>query len=282
MKKNWVVITNGHEKTREAILYAGRLAAAMDESLTLLGIVEKDDEKHPLEEMFNFAVPFFHEMGVSYSLQVANGQTEHILARRDWSDTKYLFVGPLGRSSTRRFLAGRSIRSILEEVAAPIFYIREARLPMQKILICLGGLGYAGKAEEIALHFAKRLNASATFLHVVPPIDWEYPPAQELEAHWKNLLETDSLPARTMRRALDAAREAAIPAEARVRHGEVTVEILQEIRDGAYDLVCMGSPHSPHSLRHFYAPNVPAEIAEECRVPLLTARFAPKFVQEVA
>jgi nucleotide-binding universal stress UspA family protein len=280
MKENWVIATNGHETTWNAILYAVSLAEKMNASLTLLGVVEKEDEKHPLQAMFSRAVTLFQEKGISYELQIAHGAMEEILGENDWENASFLFISPLGRPFARRLLVGRSFRAIMEKIPVPLFYVREAKLSTEKILVCLGGLGYASKAEDIALKIAKATEASLTFLHVVPPVEWEYPPARDIESHWKHLLETDTLPARTLRRALDSARQANIPARAKVRHGSVVDEILLEIQEGAYDLVCMGSPYSPHSLRHFYAPNVTAEVAEECRVPLLTARFAPKFLKK--
>jgi len=45
---------------------------------------------------------------------------------------------------------------------------------------------------------------------------------------------------------------------------------------GEYDLICMGSPHSAHSLRHLYTPNVTAEVAEAANCPILTARYSPE------
>jgi nucleotide-binding universal stress UspA family protein len=50
-------------------------------------------------------------------------------------------------------------------------------------------------------------------------------------------------------------------------------EVLKEIKQGDYDLVCMGSPYSSHSLLHLYTPNVTAEVAETAHIPILTARF---------
>ena len=60
----------------------------------------------------------------------------------------------------------------------------------------------------------------------------------------------------------------------KVRNGNVLEEILAEVGQGNYDLLCMGSPYSSHALRQFYTPNITAEIAETDLVPVLTARYA--------
>ncbi|MBE7535750.1 MAG: universal stress protein [Anaerolineales bacterium] len=55
--------------------------------------------------------------------------------------------------------------------------------------------------------------------------------------------------------------------------GDIIEEIVDEIEEGAYDLICMGSAYSADTLRQFYAPNIAAEVAEAARRPVLTARF---------
>jgi nucleotide-binding universal stress UspA family protein len=52
----------------------------------------------------------------------------------------------------------------------------------------------------------------------------------------------------------------------------VVHEILEEMRNGHYDLVAMGSPYSSESLRHLYMPNVTAEVAETLISPILVVR----------
>ncbi len=53
-------------------------------------------------------------------------------------------------------------------------------------------------------------------------------------------------------------------------------EIVDEVQEGNYDMVCMGSSYSANTLRQYYAPNVTAEIADVVRCPLLIARYRPR------
>jgi len=120
---------------------------------------------------------------------------------------------------------------------------------------------------------ARASNAALTFLHVVPPIDLDYPPAKEVHDNWQHLSDTDTLTGRMLRQALNVVQSAGVSAEIKVRHGRVVSEILEEIRSGDYDLVCMGSSYSAHGLRHLYLPNITAEVAEVANYPVLTARY---------
>jgi nucleotide-binding universal stress UspA family protein len=111
-----------------------------------------------------------------------------------------------------------------------------------------------------------------TILHVIPPIDLDYPSTRKVRRHVKDLAETNTLPGRSLKKALEIAQQAGLNAKVSTRQGNVVEEILLEIRDGDYDMVCMGSSYSAHTLRQLYTPNVTAEVAEAARCPLLTAR----------
>ena len=93
-----------------------------------------------------------------------------------------------------------------------------------------------------------------------------------MRAHLNDLAETNTLPGRSIRQALEVAAKAGLSAKAIARQGNVVEEILTEIKEGSYDLVCMGSTYSSSALRQMYMPNVTAEVAESAHCPVLTVR----------
>ncbi len=269
-----LLVTNGCTESWATVEYAVGMAKTMKLPLTLLGVVEEMDEEHPVEEIFSRAVTLFREKKLDYDLQLVNGDTEEVLSEIGWDEDTYLFVGSLGRSHFRHWLMGRSFRKILENVPSPIFYTREARLPIKKLLICFGGLDYMGRAEEIGLEIGKRTGAEVQFLHVIPPVESEYLPAQEINQKQEIPLTEKS--ALTLKNAKKHAKEQGIKSNIIVRQGNVVQQILEELDVQRYDLICMGSSFSnPDSLRRLYAPNVTAEIAEAVNCPVLTARAIP-------
>ena len=273
MTKKILLVTNGCTKSWKTIQYAVGMAAMMKMPLTFLGVVEKLDAEHPVEEIFSRAVAFFQEKKIAYDLQLVNGDTEEVLAELEWDENTYLFVGPLGRSQFRHWLVGRSLRKILENVPSPIFYAREARLPIKKILICFGGLDYTGKAEEIGLEIGKYAGADVKFLHVIPPVESETLVKQEAKENQESLI--DKKPAQTLKKAQEHAKEQGIKPNVIVRHGNIVNQILEELDAQRYDLICMGSSFSdPNNLRRLYAPNVSAEVAEAVNCPVLMARYS--------
>jgi len=278
MKSDLLIATNGFSGTWASIEYGAWLAAALDKKITLLGVTENlspaaIDDHHPLEEIFARAVELFSQKGVEYRLEVQNGNAEEVIPRRAAQGDFIVTLGPLGRPQIRRMLTGRSIRHLMEEIVQPILYVPTARLPLKKVLICLGGLGYEVTAEHIAMQMAMKSRAELTLLHIIPPIDMNYPTAKTVSENWQHLTETDTPVGRSLRKALEVAHSDGLTAQVKARQGNVVEEILAENREGDYDLLCMGSPYSAHALRQLYAPNVTAEIANSAACPVLSARF---------
>ncbi len=281
MKTEFLISTNGDQSTWPAIEYGTWAAALLGGPVTLLGVAEHlpsapIDDKYPLEEIFARAVEGFEEKGISYTLQVENGDAEEIIPREVKKKDCIAVIGPLGRPPLRRFLAGRSIRHLMAEISAPILYVPQIRLPLRKMLVCIGGLGYEITAENLAVQLAAASQAEVKMLHVSPPVDLNYPAARLEGKYWRDLINTNTLPGRNLRRAVETARQAGLVTSVVARQGNVVEEILGEMRDGNYDLVCLGSSYSAHGLRQMYTLDVTGEVAGSVSCPIVTARYRPE------
>lgn len=272
-----LIATNGFIDSWNAVEYGAWFAESMRMKITLLGVTEKldsvaSDDHHPLEDVFERAVRLFKERGVAYSLEVQTGSAEQVIAKKANSGAYITVLGPLGRPQFRRWLVGRSIRDFLESISRPILYVPAVRLPMQKLLISLGGLGYEVDAEMLALKVAVQNKAEVTLLHIVPPVDLDYPTARVASENWRDLINTDTVLGRNLRKAVETVEAAGLKATVDVRQGHVVEEITAALKSKEYDLLCMGSPYGGNPLRQLYAPNVTAEIAEAAYCPVLVAR----------
>jgi len=278
MDSELLITTNGFKGTWFAIEYGAWLAEILRMKISLLGINEVEnpaaiDDPHPLEDVFERSVSLFKEKGLEFSLEIRNGEAEQVIPEKANRGNYITVVSPLGRTQIRRLIAGRSIRPLMERIQGPILYVPEIRLPLKKILISAGGLGYEAAAENLALQVASANRAEVTILHVIPPTDLDYPSTRGLRGHEKDLAETNTLPGRSLRHALEIAQNAGLNAKAIARQGIIVEEILAELHEGNYDMVCMGSSYSANTLRQYYAPNITAEVALAAHCPVLTARY---------
>ncbi len=278
MADELLIATNGYKDTWRAIEYGAGLANAMKMKVTLLGVTENlnpasIDDHHPLEDVFEKAVSLFKDRDVEYSLEIQNGAAEHVIPGKANHGDYITVISPFGRPQLKRWLTGRSIRSLMEKIESPIIYVPQVRLPVKKMLVSIGGLGYAESAENLAFQMAAIWNAEALILHVIPPTDLDYPTTREVRDHLDDLVDSDTLLGRNLRKALRLAKEAGLNAKVITRGGDIVEQILAEIADGDYDIVCMGSSYSTHSLRQLYTANITAEVAEIAHCPVLTARY---------
>jgi nucleotide-binding universal stress UspA family protein len=272
-----LIATNGYKDSWNGIEYGAAFAEAMGMKITLLGVTEHlspaaIDDHHPLEDVFERAVSLFKDRGLAYRLEVQNGDAEPIIAQKANSGPFITVISPLGRPQFRRWLVGRSFRHFMESIANPILYVPQIRLPMKKMMICLGGLGYEVNAENIGLQFALKSKADVTLLHIVPPVDLNYPTAQVANAQWRDLINTDTVLGRNLRLAVETVEGAGLKATVEMRQGHIVEEISSALKMGSYDLLCMGSAYGGNALRQLVAPNVTAEIAEAAHCAVLTAR----------
>jgi nucleotide-binding universal stress UspA family protein len=276
-----LVCTNGFEGTWAAIEYGAWVAGAIDSPVKLLAIAEELAEgpgtgTAPLDEMVGRATDLMRSQGVRCMTEQRAGTADEVIPRAASQGDYITVLGPLGRPRLKRLFLGRSIRSLLDEIQTPVVYVPRSCLPLKKMLICLGGLGFEMTAEHLGVRLGVAAGAEATLLHIAPPVDLDYPTARAEREHWRDLIDTDTLPGRNLRRGLEQARLSGLNASVKMRQGSVVDEILDELKTGGYDLICMGSGHGGHGLRHLYEPNVTDEIAEHAACPVLTARFAPE------
>jgi len=278
MNPEILVATNGFKGTWPSIQYGAWLAATLNYKVTLLGVTEHlnaaaIDDHHPLEDVFARALELFQQNGLEYSLEVRNGNAEEVIPRKANERAFISVLGPLGRPPIRQWLVRRSIRHLMEDISGPIIYVPESRLPVRKLLISIGGLGYEVTAEHIAVQVALKSNAAITLLHVVPPVDLDYPTARAEREGWEHLADTNTPVGRSLRQAMETANQNGLSVSVKGRRGNIVEQILAEIKEGNYDLLCMGSPFSANAFRQLYTPNVTAEVAETAGIPILTARF---------
>jgi nucleotide-binding universal stress UspA family protein len=269
-----LLCTNGDEHNRPALKYGVWLAGLLKKPVTLLGIAEKTGMQENLNRIIEETAGELNSASISYRVHFEGGRGSVAIARFARGGNYLTVLGRLGRPSWRRFLQGRSFRRVMEFLGSPILYVPRICLPIRRILVCLGGLGYAKEVENLCLQIGKAAGAEVCLLHVVEPVTLEYPVARKIHDHWKEIIKTDTVVGGNLRRGMETAQEMELETCFKVRQGNIMHEIIKEVESGDYDLVGMGSAYSAHTLRHLYLPNITAEIAETVERPVLTARMS--------
>lgn len=267
-----LLCSNGRAPGWPALDYGLWLATLSGAPVQLLGLADQPRRKAGLKKRLQRLAARAAEQGIKAEVEVLAGSPYELIPQQATQRGALTVLGPLGRAPFERWLRGSSIRGLLQAISTPFIFTKEAHPKLERILLCMGGLGHARQAARSALQLARPAGARLSILHVVTPIEYDYRVTRELKAHSGNLLEADIPQADNLRRALEEIEAAGLQGELLLREGHPAREILAEIWGGDYDLVVLGSPYSSHSLRHLFTRNVAAQVAEAIRLPVLVAR----------
>ncbi|HEX2979609.1 MAG TPA: universal stress protein [Anaerolineaceae bacterium] len=189
-----LICTNGSEPSRLGIDYGLRLAESLGLAIHLLCIDEKSERTPELKQVIDDTVQRMETAHIPHEIEVLAGSCETILPQRAAESAYISIVGRLARPFWRNWITGRSFRSLLADIASPLIYVPRIHWPLKRMLICTGGLKYVFSLEHVAFHLARQLGAEITLLHVVQPVQMDYPLAQNVQEHWKTLLQTNTPP----------------------------------------------------------------------------------------
>lgn len=262
--------TNGNPATRPALEYGTWLAPRLELPATVLGIAEKPAYRPTVRALVEEYGARLEQCGCLHQALVEEGRPQSILLRHAHPQDLVL-LGPMVPS----LLWGGVLSRLLAQAEFPILHTTAYRERLENILLCTGGLHYVEALVNVLGWLAQRVGGTITLLHVVEPITLTYPLAEEIRAHWQELPQTNTPLGHHLQAAQHSLEKQGIPVKLRIRHGTVVHEILEEIAEGDYDLVGVGSPYATRSLRRLYRPNVALEVAEAAPCPVLIVRYRP-------
>jgi len=277
-----VICFNGTPPSLHALAYGEWLALQTQLPTHLLGIVEDPGYENTIANAGAKTCESLTAAAIRCTSEVVEGRAEPIISARASHEDMLVVVGKLDRPWGRRLVRGRSIRDLLASVTDPMLYVPEAfsNPSLHHLLLCTTGLEYTSDLVSTMLPFARMGGQRLTILYVIPPRTYDYPLMDMAHVEsWHDLQTTKTLVARNVQAALDTLTTEGIDTVVRVRRGYPAQEILQEIREGDYDLVGMGSHYSVTALRARFTANVTSEVAEQAVRPLLIVRSRPSLSQ---
>ena len=147
--------------------------------------------------------------------------------------------------------------------------------PFRKILVPVDFSSHSDEAVRYAADLSRRYEAAVTLVHVYETIAYALPDGY--------ILYTDSQLVSMMAefekqlRATKASAQAAgaLRVETKMLQGVVSSEIVSFAKNGAYDLIIMGT-HGRTGLKHALLGSVAEKVIRKSPCPVLTVRLAEK------
>ena len=152
---------------------------------------------------------------------------------------------------------------------------------MSRILLCSGGKHFIDDAVRLTATLAAALRAEVTLFHIMAEPPAIYAHLIELEEDVDALLASGSELGRNLAAEKKALEKLGVAVKMRIRHGFIIDQLLEEMREGNYDLIVSGSSRARGPLRALYhgrCDPTHSQVRPSVRYccPLSTARDRPK------
>jgi nucleotide-binding universal stress UspA family protein len=287
-----LLCTGGSPHGQAALRYGAILARGSAEPATLLGVAEHPEDRAQIERALQEGEGWLAGAPARTKIRVGHA-AEQILEEVASGEYDLVVVGTRGRHGITRFLLGSTAERIARQAEVPVLLVQGDYAAIQRMVVCTAGGEPGLAATKLAGRVARLAGAHVTVLHVMSQLPGSVVPphagplqvmpqtpaphelseaeARDLDATAEQLMSSDTWEGQHLREALAILAGLDVPAEARVRHGLVLDEIVDEIKEGDYALIVVGSRPVAGWMR-FLLSDVSQQIIGCTDRPVLVAR----------
>ncbi|HAY83557.1 MAG TPA: hypothetical protein DCY42_01160 [Chloroflexi bacterium] len=223
--------------------FVSQVARKMEASLLVLVAAEKEQTLAEAEASFANVCQTFD--GLPYTAKFVLGDpVSSMNAELEKESYQMILMGVRRRQrlipSHFRLVSQR----IIKHSPIPIMLVRDIRGKLERMLVCTGGLDISEPVVDLSAKLATKTGMEATLLTVSAAVPSMYTGMMEMEETLEELLETETPLAQHLRHSAEILAKSGIPAQIKVRHGDVVEAILAETAEGQYDVLVLGETQS--------------------------------------
>jgi len=221
--------SDGSLQAENAIRFGSLIAAACEAEASILGITELPDEQSELLQALERSAQILKEKAPSIEIIARSGEPiEEIVKRTTEVTYDLVVIGAARKEAHGPFWMSAKAYKIIKRIIPPVLTVIGSRHRLQNILICSGGKGYIDKALELTGTIARGAGAKVVLVHVMPEPPQMYAGLIAREENVELLLNSSSLLGLNLKRVKQTLEAMGVATEIRLRHGEVTAELLRE------------------------------------------------------
>jgi nucleotide-binding universal stress UspA family protein len=259
-----LVATNGSSHTEASLRLGAQIAERCREPLTILTVIRHQADRPPvpvdaiLARAREIVQPQFPN--VHLKVRIGHPATE-IVREAEEGNYDLVIVGQKpNRNLAARFLLGSTAIRAVEHAPCPVIVAKGKIDPIQRILLCDSGsedpavglpsasLGVRNVGPSVLSRFAELPvdlldgTGEIVVLHVMSQMSaGPGVKGEQLRSNTEVLIEERAPEGELLQRDLEAMENLGVRARAKVRHGLVVEEILDEVHSEDYDLVVIGA-----------------------------------------
>jgi nucleotide-binding universal stress UspA family protein len=265
---NILICSDGTPASDNAARLGGIVAGASKAQATLLGITEDPSDEQPLRKALDQEADILRRAGAEPRIVIQSGEPiGRILSETSANKYEIIVVG-----SRRRHASGRTYE-IIKAVEPSVLVAIGRQERLSRILLCSGGKHFIDDAVQLTGPLAAALHAEVTLFHVMAEPPAVYAHLTELEEDVAALLASGSELGRNLVAEKKALEKHGVVVNVRVRHGFIIDQLLDEMREGNYDLIVSGSSRARGPLQHYIMGDVTQRILDSTQCSVLVVRY---------
>jgi nucleotide-binding universal stress UspA family protein len=274
---NILICSDGTPASDNAAQLGGTLARASKAQVTLLGIAEKSADEQPLRQALDRQTNILREAGVELRTVIQTGEpTAQILSETSARKYDLIVIGSRRKDDAGHLWQSQRTYEIIKAMEPPVLVAIGAHERVSRILLCSGGKRFIDDAVRLTATLAAPLHAEVTLFHVMAEPPAIYAHLIEMEEDVDALLASHSELGRNLAAEKKALEKLGVSVKVRIRHGFIIDELLEEMREGNYDLIVSGSTRTRGPLRHYIMGDVTHRILDSAECSVLIARSQPQ------
>ncbi|HCB48155.1 MAG TPA: hypothetical protein DEP47_01205 [Chloroflexi bacterium] len=270
-----LIATGGDEHSEQAVRLGAQLARTAQGAVTILTIVEDENDRSKADAILTQASSLVgsEEIEVKSKVSVGEIATEIVREAED-GNCDLLVIGSRPSHGFLKRLLGPTSERVMAHSPCPVLIAKGKARSFHNVLVCSSGAnGYEGPSRAVT-HLASIFSGSEiTLLHVMSQISAS-PDVREgwqLQATASELMEEDTPEGRLLEERVEMLERSGFQVKAKVRHGLVVDEILEESHSGNYDLVVIGA-HSTTGWKRFLLDDVAHQLVIQLDRPVLVVQ----------
>jgi nucleotide-binding universal stress UspA family protein len=256
----------------EATIIFGGLVAALEQSpITLLTVIEHENEQPAAKAELQKAETLLQDMFVSSKVRKGNVY-EEIIDESVEGNYDIVVLGARDVQGIFDGLFGTVTGKVTDQLNTPVLVVKNGHTKLERMLISVGGQKMNEDIVRMGARLAKGSRAAVTLLYVTNPVPTMYTGLDAMDESIGEFMETDTPIARYLHWASQYLAEMGVDAELEIVQGVASDEILRKARQGDYNLLVMGARAHMGRLERMLVDAVTPHVVERSPCPVLVVR----------
>lgn len=243
-----LIPTDGSPRSIQAAALASAMHLVDGAEILLLGLEEPHTRREEVEASFDELRRRLSGAEVVHQKMRPGDPSRQIMLEASENKFDIVVVGRQPKRRTTPLTRNTGTQELTRKLASHVLLVQNPPERVRRILVCSSGEPPSGHTLSTAGRLIAPTRASVSLIHVMSQVALKPDsPVVELEEDADQAMENATREGDQLKNGLHALAAGGVdsPIEPILRHGLVVDEVLEELNDGDYDLIVLGSHYQP-------------------------------------